>query len=194
MNNLDDLKTIWHKAKTDSLPTSDAMISTVKKFKGQKLRNKWSTIIVSGLSFCIIIAALYIVPFKLLTTYMGGGMMALSSVLLAGTNIKSLKRFQQLRDCSNLEFVSFLEQTRQNQLYYYKKTQVVVMLFTSVGLLLYIYELTLGNTTLFICIYSVCTVYLAIMWFYVRHRYFIKNAKKLDETLLRLQSISKQLN
>ena len=193
MNNLDDLKTIWHSAQTDSLPTSDAMISMIKEFRSQKLQKKWMVIIASSFLFCLMVSVLCTVSFTVMTTYIGGGMIALSCILLAITNFRSLKRFNQLGESSNLEFLSFVEQTRQNQIYYYKKTQVVLMLFSSVGLVLYLYEASVRNTILSIVIYALCVVYLIIMWLYVRPHYFKKNAEKLNETISRLKNISKQL-
>ena len=193
MDNLVDLKAIWHTGKTDSLPSANEMLQVVRKFRSQKLKNKWMVIVSSGLLSCLIIGVLLVVQFELFTTYLGGGLMAVSCVILAATNLRSLKRFNELEDCSNVEFLAFIEQTRQNQIYYYKKTQVLVMLLTSVGLLFYLYELTVERPEWFIGIYTVCTVYLLIMWFWVRPRYFRKNAEKLTATRKRLESISNQL-
>ena len=193
MNNLDDLKAIWHSAQTDSLPTSDAMISMIKEFRTQKLRKKWMVIIASCLLFSLMISVLCTASFIVMTTYIGGGMIALSCLLLAIINVRSLKRFNQLGECSNLEFLSFVAQTRQNQIYYYKKTQVVLMLFSSLGLVLYLYETSLMSAIASLVIYALCVVYLIFMWLYVRPHYFRKNTEELNETISRLNNISKQL-
>lgn len=193
MNNSDDLKAIWHSAKTDSLPGPDIMLQMIKRFRSQKLRNKWLVIVSSCLLSCLIIAVLFIVHFTMPVTYIGGGLMAASGLLLAVTNIRSLKRFYRLDDCSNLQFLAFIEQTRLNQAYYYKKTQAVVMLLCSAGLLLYLYEPTAGHPMWFIGIYGLSIIYLLVMWFFVRPRYYKKGAEKLNATLHRLESISEQL-
>lgn len=193
MDNLTDIKAIWLTAKTDNLPTSNEMIQFVRKFRGQKLRKKWTVIIGSGLLSLLVIAVMVIGNFKLLITYTGGGMIAVSGILLAFTNIKSLKRFYQLDDCSNLEFLAFIEQTRQNQIYYYKKTQVIIMLFCSVGLLLYMYEPASRHMVWLIGIYAACIIYLLILWLVVRPRIFKRNAEKLNTTRQRLEKISQQL-
>lgn len=193
MDNLDDLKAIWHSAKTDSLPTSKEMLQLIKKFRSQKLRNKWIIIVVSCLLSLLMIVILVTVPFKLFITYLGGGLIAASSVLLAATNIKSLKRFYQLDNCSNQEFLAFIEQTRQNQIYYYKKTQAVIMLLSAIGLLLYLFELATRHPKWFVGIYLLSIIYLLIMWFIVRPRRFKKEAEKLNATRQRLEKISNQL-
>jgi len=193
MDNLDDLKNIWHSARTDSLPDSQEMLSLVRRFRNQKLRSKWLVITVSCLLSSLIIVVLFIVNFKLITTYAGGALMAASGLLLAATNIRSSRRFYRLDDCSNREFLAFIEQTRLNQIFYYKKTMVVIVLMGTCGLLLYLYEPVHKHTQWFIGIYSVILVYLGILWFVVRPRSFKKDAEKLRDTLQRLESISKQL-
>ncbi|GAA4092497.1 hypothetical protein [Mucilaginibacter panaciglaebae] len=193
MDNLDDLKAIWHTAKTDNLPSSKEMIKLVKGFRGQKLRKKWLVIILSLALSCLIIIALFIGQFKLVTTFIGGGLMAASALLLAATNVRSLKRFYRLDDCSNLEFLAFIEQTRQNQIYYYKKTMVMILLLCSIGWGLYLYEPVRQHTLWLIATYTGAAIYLAIMWFIVRPRTFKRNAEKLNVITRRLESISKQL-
>ena len=120
MDNLDDLKAIWHTAKTDGLPSSKEMVQLIRRFRSQKLRSKWLVIICSCLLSLLIMTVLFTVQFDLISTYIGGALMAVSGFLLAFTNIRSLKRFYELDDCSNLDFVAFIAQTRQNQIYYYK--------------------------------------------------------------------------
>jgi uncharacterized membrane protein YbhN (UPF0104 family) len=193
MDNLDDLKAIWHTAKTDTLPEPDEMRQMAKKFRSQKLKNKWRVIICSCLLSLLILIVLCTVHFHLASTYVGGGLMAASVLLLALTNIKSLGRFYQADDYSNLDFLKFIEQTRQNQIYYYKKTQAVILLLSASGLLLYLYELTIQHRWWFIGIYVVSIGYLAVMWFIVRPHYFKKNQEKLNATRQRLEKISNQL-
>jgi uncharacterized membrane protein len=193
MDNLNDLKAIWHTAKTDSLPTSAEMKQLIKKFRNQKLRNKWITIVVSCLCSILITVVLLITPFKMLITYVGGGLLVASTVLLAATNIKSLKRFYQLDNCSNQEFLAFIEQTRQNQIYYYKKTQAVFYLLWVTGCLLYLYEPVSRHPEWLIWVYGFAIIYVLVIWFIVRPRYFKKDAEKLNATKQRLERISNQL-
>ncbi len=193
MDNLNDLKAIWHTAKTDILPTSVEMKQLIKKFRNQKLRNKWITILVSCFISILLTVVLFITPFKMFITYLGGGLMVASTVLLAATNIKSLKRFYQLDNCSNQEFLAFIEQTRQNQIYYYKKTQAVFYLFWVIGWLLYLYEPFSKYPGWLIYVYAFAIIYVFVMWFIVRPHYAKKDAEKLNNTRQRLEKISNQL-
>lgn len=192
MDNLDDLKALWLSANTDPLPQPAEMLRIVKKFRNQKIRRKIIIIVVSLVCATILIWGMFFDGFTMVSTYIGDALMVTSCVILAVTNIRSVKRFYELKDCTNSEFVQFIERTRQNQIYFYKKTQVIAMSVTSVGLLLYWYEMVHRNTTLTIIIYSATVIYLAVMWFVVRPRVFKKNARKLNEMLDRLEKISKQ--
>ena len=193
MDNLDDLKAIWHTAKTDSLPSSNEMLRLIRKFRNQKLRSKWLSIITSLLISILITTVLFIVHFKLISTYIGGALMVVSGLLLAASNIRSLKRFYQLEDCSNLEFLAFIEQTRKNQIRYYNRTMIWIVIICSIGWVLYLYEITYQNPLVCFAVYSVIVIYLAVMWFIVRPRSFKKDAEKLNLMQQRLEKISKQL-
>jgi hypothetical protein len=192
MDNLDDLKALWLSAKTDSLPQPEEMLRMVKKFRNQKLRRKIILIIVALACCIIMLIGIFVDGATMPSTYIGDVLLMASCGILAVTNIRSVKRFYDLKDCSNSEFVQFIERTRQNQIYFYKKTQVVAMTISSVGLMLYWYELVHRNTMLTIIIYSATVVYLGVMWFVVRPRVFKKEARKLDAMLERLEKISKQ--
>ncbi len=193
MDNLNNLEAIWHSAKTEQLPNAEQMLVTVKKFRYQKLRNKWLVIVVSCLLACLMVAVLILTPFKFISTYVGGSLISASCLLLAATNLLSLKRFYRLEDYSNFEFLAFLEQTRQNQLYYYKKTQAIIMLLSSAGLLIYLYEAAGRNTLWLTLIYSLSAVYLLVIWFFVRPRAFKKQSEKLKAATERLEHIARQL-
>jgi len=105
-----------------------------------------------------------------------------------------MKRFIDLKDCSNKEFIEFLEQTRRNQVYYYKKTQVLGMGLSSLGLLLYLYETASISTVAFIITYAIAITWTLVLWLVIRPRSFKKQSRKLDETLKKLEKISKQLD
>jgi len=193
MDNLDDLKAIWHTAKTDSLPSSNEMLRLIRKFRNQKLRSKWLSIITSLLISILITTVLFIVHFKLISTYIGGTLMVVSGLLLAASNIRSLKRFYQLEDCSNLEFLAFIEQTRKNQIRYYNRTMIWIVIICSIGWVLYLYEITYQNPMVCFAVYSVIFIYLAVMWFIVRPRSFKRDAEKLNSMQQRLEKILRQL-
>ena len=193
MDNLNDLKAIWLTAKIDDLPTSAEMLKLVKKFRSQKLLRKWAIIIVALLLLSIMVFAVFSYRSTMITTRIGELLAIAACVILALTNIRSLKRFYDLSDCSNKEFIVFLEQTRQNQLYYYKRTQVWGMGLASAGMLFYWYELVYRNTLAFIIAYSLLIIWILFLWLYLRPRNFKRATIKLNETLEKLEKISNQI-
>jgi len=130
----------------------------------------------------------------MISSYVGEALLIITCMLLAFTNIRSIKRFIDFKDCTNKEFIGFMEQTKRNQLFYYQKTQVAGMAISSTGLLLYFYELVYRNTLLFIITYSMAVIYLGVMWFVVRPRNFKKQNKKMDEQMRKLHEIANQID
>lgn len=193
MNNLDDLKAVWQMAKVDDLLSSREMIKLIKNFRSQKLRSKWLAILLSLMFCCLIIIMLVISSFEYWSTYLGGGLMVLAGLFIATTNIRSMKRFYQLDNCSNSEFLAFIEQTRQNQIFHYKKTMLIVVFLGSIGWGLYFFETIHEHTAWFIGVYAGFALYIAFLWFFVRPRSFRSNAEKLKVIAKRLQDISNQL-
>jgi len=193
MDNLNDLKAIWLSAKTDDLPSSTEMLRIVKRFRDQKLRKKWMVIIMAIALAALMIAAILFNKPTLVTTYIGQVLAASACVVLAVSNIRSIGRFYKLNDCSNKEFIAFLEQTRLNQLYFYKNTQVWGMGLSSTGLLLYSYEFVYQNMLWCIITYSLVVVYILVFFFVVRPRGYKKEAKKLNATMEKLKELSNQI-
>lgn len=193
MNNLDDMKSLWHTVATDKLPSSTEMLKLIRKFRRHKLRSKWLIIVSCFLLSCLVISALLIVHFKMITTYAGGTLVVIANLLLAATNIRSLKRFYNLDDHDNLKFLEFIAKTRENQLYYYQRTMVIIISLSAGGWILYMYELLYHYSVWCIIIYFIMTVYLGIMWFIVRPRAFKKDQEKLNATRENAESILNQL-
>lgn len=192
MDNLDNLKAIWHSANTDILPSANEMVHIVSKFRRQKIRNKWMMIIFSFLLSALMIIVLCMTDFKLWTTYLGGGLIAASSIFLAADNLQSLRRFYQLEDGNNQEFLAFIAQTRKNQIRYYKKTQLIIMLICASGLVLYFYELTEKNMLWFFAGCALSLAYLLFMWFVVRKRNFRRDGERLNATSREIEEMLKQ--
>jgi uncharacterized protein YacL len=193
MNNLDDMRSLWHSAKTDGLPSAKKMLQLIKKFRNQKLRYKWMNVIFALLVVILMTSAMINVHFRFLTTYIGGSLTVIGALLLAATNLKSMKRFYQLDDTDNMKFLEFLTQTRKNQIYYYKNTMVWIVGLSVAGWILYVYELAYNLPGWTIFIYLIMTIYLAVLWFVVRPRGYKRDEEKLNATRERVENILKQL-
>jgi len=194
MDNLNELKAIWLTAKTDDLPGSKEMLRIVKKFRNERLRRKLLIILIALISLGMIVTTIVVVRSTMMTTVLGEIFTILACLILIFTNARSMKRFIELKDCSNKEFIEFLEQTRRNQLYYYKKTQVAGMVLSSAGLFLYLYEQVYRNLLWSVIIYSIVVIWTLFLWLYMRPRNFKKQGAKLDATMEKLRKISDQIN
>ena len=193
MDNLNDLKAIWLTANTDSLPASGEMLRMAKKFRNGKIRHKLIMIFIAVLLAAVMIFGAINNGLTMVSSWIGEACLIVTCMLLAFTNIRSIRRFIDFKDSTNKEFIEFMEQTRRNQLYYYQKTQVAGMGISSIGLLLYFYEIVYRDTVLFIIAYSAAIIYLAVMWFVVRPRNFKRQNLKMDETMRKLHDISNQI-
>lgn len=194
MDNLNDLKAIWLTAKTDDLPRPKEMLRIVKKFRNDRLRKKIVIIVLSLAIIALLIVTGAISGSSGITTITAEILTIAACAILVFTNTRSMKRFIHLKDCSNREFLEFLEQTRRNQAYYYKITQVWGMALSSAGLLLYLWEPIRARLTLGIILYAVAIAWILFLWLYLRPRNFKRQGAKLNETIKRLEKIEHQIN
>jgi len=193
MDNLNELKEIWLSAKTDGLPGSNEMLKLVKKFRNQRVLKKLIIIFIALILGAMMVYVVIDYKSTMVTTRLGEFLLIGTCLVLVTTNVKSIKRFYELNDCSNKRFIEFLEQTRRNQVFFYQKTQVAAMSLSSAGLLLYLYEGVHKNIVTCIVVYSLTLVYLLVLWLVVRPRVFKKGQRKLNETMEKLNKISNQI-
>ncbi len=192
MDNLTDLKKIWLSAKTDSLPGASEMLHMVKKYRSTNLVKKIALIIAAILLTALMVSIVFLYKSSMLTTRVGEAMIILAGIMLVYTNARSLGRLHRIKDNTNKEFIAYLEQVQRNRIYYHKKTQVAGLLLTSIGLLLYIYELVCKNFLLCLSAYTTLFIWLLINWLVIRPRAYKRQARKLEETINKMAQVSKQ--
>lgn len=192
MKDLNKLKGIWLTANINSLPDSKEMIRVIKKFRREKLLKICSFILIA----LVLVIALMILILTgdeiFLSTRIGGILLILACILLIVTNLNSLFRFYKLKECSNKDFLIFLEQTRARQLFYYNRTQIVGLSLIFSGMLVYLYEFVHTSAILFIISYLFVSLYLLFIIKFLRPKAFKRNSKKLQLQIERLQSINNQ--
>jgi len=193
MDNLNELKAIWQTAKTDGLPTATEMAAMAKKFRYEKLRNKVLSIAVGVIAIVIMLVFFFRTPTLEKSTIVGIAFTLIACIILIYTNARSIKRFVNLKDYSNREFVLFLEQTRRNQLFYYKYTQVFGLVFSFIGLFLFMYQFVNHQPILILLFYTVAVAWTMFMSLYLRPRNFKKQSAKLNNMLSSLKKINDQL-
>ncbi|EHQ28782.1 hypothetical protein [Mucilaginibacter paludis] len=193
MDNLNDLKKIWLTADTSGLPNADEIVVIIKNYRSQKLIKK-ALLVATAL---LLTATMVLIVFKyrpvMLSTRIGEACIIAAGVMLIYTNTYSLSRIYKLRNCTNKEFIKHLEQAHANRIFYHQKTQVAGLLLTSLGLLLYEFELVYLNLAVCIAAYLAMVVWLLIVWLVIRPRAFKKQQEKFNSTLKKIETLTKQL-
>ena len=150
MDNLSELQQIWRSVRTDDLPQAAEVSRMIAKYRNRKLLLVLTVTLGTLLILIFLIAQTTAYHPAMLSTKIGTVCMVLAGLILVGAKVSSLVRFYRLKDCSNKDFILFLERTRKRQLFYYKRTQVIGSAICAVGLLLYLYEGVYQNTLLLI--------------------------------------------
>ncbi len=193
MDNLNNLKQIWLSADTTGLPNSAEIVRMAKRFRNEKLRKKILLIVAAVLLTVIMVGVMFLYQSEMITTRIGEVCMIISGGMLVYTNVSSIGRFYRYKDYSNREFLAFLEQTRANQIYYHQNTQVAGLIFSSAGLVLYLFETACIDLKAGLILYAITGALMMVVWLIIRPRAFKKHREKLEKTINQLHKISDQL-
>lgn len=193
MEEINDWQAVWKTADTTALPSAREMKTEIRQFLQKRIQKKWM-VIVAGLALAaLVIAVIAVVPFKYVSSYIGAGLIALSCLGLSFDNARSLKRFYRSNDHSAADFLAFIEKTRQNQLRYHRQTQGILLIGFSSGLGLYLYEPALRHPLATAGIYGVFGVYVAVCWWVIRPRVFVRSGEALNKAKERVERLQEQL-
>jgi hypothetical protein len=129
----------------------------------------------------------------MVTTLIGHALMMLCLLMLGYTNLRSIKRFLVLDDFSNKEYVAFLEQTKRNQIYYYRRTQVAGMLCYSVAILFYLFEPVQKNIWLAVALYGFVIAAVLVLWLIIRPGMYKRESRKLQIMINHAERLAQQL-
>jgi hypothetical protein len=194
MDNLNDLKAIWHTAKTDSLPNSAELMRIIRKFRNNKLLKKVAMILTLLALMTVMVMVMFTYKSTMLITRLGEVCIIISGLIAVVANMSTLVRFYNLKDLNNKDFILFLERTRQRQLFYHKRTQVAGLTFGSVGLLLYFFEFSHQNLVVGVVSYGALIIYLLVIWLILRPRMFKRQERKMKEKIEKFEKLLKQID
>jgi uncharacterized membrane protein len=194
MDDLNEMKEIWMKAKTDSLPGMDEMLQIIEKHKYKKLTKIVIMMVAAVVSVAIMVGVVFYYKITMITTLIGKLLIILAGIILVISKASSLTRYYNLDASSNKDFIQFLERTRERQIFYYRRTQVAAAAIIFVGLLFYIYEMVHKNEFLLITCYLLLVTFIMVLWLIVRPRTFKREAKKMNDKIERLKTLSNQIN
>src|SRR5258708_40321084 len=101
MDNLTDIRNIWHMAPTDSLPHSREIVHMAKKFRNQKLVKKVMGIVAALILTGIEVSVVFFYKSTMLSTRIGEAFIIIAGTILIATNRNSIGRFYVFRDFNN---------------------------------------------------------------------------------------------
>lgn len=74
MEEINDWQAVWKTADTKGLPSAREMKAIIRQFLQTRIRKKWMVIVTGFVLMVLVITVLVITPFKIATTYIGGGL------------------------------------------------------------------------------------------------------------------------
>lgn len=193
MDDLNDIKAIWHSADVESLPTAGEIREMIRQFRSRRLRRK-AAFIVLAVSVSLLLLGLLVFERSLApVTRITDGLILFLWLFLLSKNINSFRRAQRMKDYSNKDFLAYLDRTRQGHIRYYKRTLIVLLSVASVAMLLYAYDLVRQALVPATVAYGFTVASLLYVWLYLRPRQFRKKLRKFEALRARVEKISEQL-
>jgi len=193
MDSFNDLQEIWRTADMTALPGAGEMTQAIRKYSRRMLFKKVVLVMLGLILAAGMVGVLFLYKSTMLTTRIGEACIIAACLVFVKANIGSVARAYRLKDYSNKDFILYLERLRINRLRYYRRTQVLGLSLSSLGLALYIFEPFHRDAPLCLVSYSVLAVYILFMWLVIRPRAFRRQAQKLERTINEMQRLADQL-
>lgn len=194
MDNLNDLKEVWLTVNTNKLPDASQVVKTIKNYRLRQLLSRIALLIITLVLIATMSWVLVSYKSHLITTRIGEVSMFIAMFILLAVNTNAIKRTKGLKDYSNDVFLNYLKQEQIKQLQFQEKTQRIGFVFASAGLLLYLYEEVSQKTSTLVIAYTLAALWIGIIWFVLRPLGIKQKTRKLNERIMRLEKISRQLN
>jgi hypothetical protein len=195
MDNLNELRQLWLTADTKNLPPADQMVAIVKKYSDQKILKIILTIVLVLMSICAITVVAFTYNATMLSTCIGEIMIGGAGLVLLTNNLSWLISFYKLKDCSNRDYLKYMEHIKQQHLFFFKRTQLIGFLLASVGTMLFMFQsVSQQDVGDGLMEYGAFLLYMALAWFVLRPRVMKRHNRKIDEQIEKLKVLEKQLD
>lgn len=192
MEDLTDIKNIWRGAKADKLPSAAETVRFIKRYRFRQILKKTAWVLMMLLMASLMLrAAVY--GSNILSARIGELFIFIGYLVLIFSNANSLRRAVNQVNRSNQEFIEYLEQAQRGRLYFYEKVQPFTFVVMASGLFLYVYEMVRRDFNVMLTAYSLLTIGLLIMWFFIRPLIYKKRTQELKETITKLDALQKAL-
>jgi uncharacterized membrane protein len=176
-----------------SLPGHSEVRRTIKNYQSVQIAKKICVLIFSVVLLATMIYVIFFYKSTMLATRLGESLMVIAVLIVLFSNAKSLKKTTS-SEWNNQQFIRYLKEVQQRKIQYQKRNQVLGILISSIGLLLYIYEGVHNNWLTLIIGYSSVLGWIGFCWFILRPLSIKRKSKKINVIIQKLESISSQFN
>lgn len=186
---------LWAGQKTGT-PSPDDMILKIDQFKKSNLKRLILTnLLLLVTSVFIIIIWIYYQP-QMLTTKLGILLIILAMGIYAIAYNQSFTLYKnKTNTLSNSEYLKVLLTIKAKQQFMHTTMLNLYFILLSSGLALYLYEYTSRMKTIWgLFAYGITAAWILLNWFYLRPKEIKKQQLKLDEIILKIEKINKQLD
>ena len=194
MEDLTDIKHLWMTADVRGLPGAGEVLKTIRRYRLIHTLKSLGFVLLALLLGAVMVWTVLAYHSHLLTTRIGEVCFLITVLILVLYNSNTLRRMSRQKGFTNMDFIRFLKEEQERQLYFYRRTQIIGGLISSAGLLLYLFELLYHSPQLMIIMYLLAFLWIAFCWFYIRPLAMRRRTRKLNETISRLEALSQQLN
>lgn len=192
MDDLNDIKKIWLSADVNTLPSSNEVIRTIKRYRLLQSAKNAALIFVTLILMALMVWVVFVYKSSMLVTRIGEACFFIAMLIIIGINAGALRRVSAQKNCNNEEFITFLKQEQDRQMQLFKRTQVIGFVIAGIGLLLYCFEFSY-KTHDWLIAYLPVTIWLLVCWFIIRPISIKRKTGKLKATIEKLERLSHQL-
>jgi hypothetical protein len=194
MDDLTDIKKIWLNAGMQNLPAAGKLVAESRSIYTQRVLKNISLIL---LAIALTAGTVYVVLFydsQMLSTRVGEGCFLLALLIVFATNLVDARRMSEFKNSSNNDFIQFLKAEVFRTTKRYRRTQSIGFVISSIGLLLYLYEIVHDEGELLYLAYLVTILFMLIGWFWIKPRALKRRIFQLQLTIQKLELIETQFH
>jgi len=125
MDNFNHVKEVWMQTDVSALPASENVIKTIKKIRIKSILKSASLIVATAALMSVMVYVVLFYKSTMITTRIGEACFLIAMFILLNTSARSLKRISARRNSSNNDFITYLKDEQQRQIYFFRKTQII---------------------------------------------------------------------
>ncbi len=196
MNNFEDIQKLWQQHTV--APQQDA--AELTKLIKQKRRREGVQMLCGTLglaiTFFFILFIGYHYPFAYLSTYAGISLVLLSVVAAVVLNSRMLSLLYQSapkEDTDNTTLLAHMKEYQQRQRFFQTRFISAYYITLSIGLVLYMFEITHRSPLFMAIAYAVTLGWVAFAWWYIRPRTIRKQTTRIQTIIDHLEDLEGEL-